>query len=287
MSASDECGHAEDDRVDSGSEAESSRDECCDHDERESRDDEQSKRASDLSPHDGAPTATACRSGSRRWFAASRSSSRTRSRESIASSFIAVSTSCCENLACVKRLVRRVIASEPSARSRQDAREVLVRGLRRLSCDPARGQDAFESRVRCDDRTTWVGLGAEVVERIVQNGGEFLRELRTRVPLKTSSTLGHEVRDHGCEHESEDHGGREPRDARFIGEAGVLVGRCWSNSPAPEQRLVTGLLRWLERPDCDGSRRTRRTGRGMPASPLATFADTGRTRFPALWRVSG
>ena len=110
------------------------------------------------------------------------------------------------------------------------------------------------SRVRGDDRAARVGLGAEVVERIVESGSELFRELRARGSLATSSSLGHEVRDHGCEHESEDHGGRDPRDTRFIGEAVGLIRGCW-NSPTPEQRVATGLLLWLERPAEVGERR--------------------------------
>ena len=90
--------------------------------------------------------------------------------------------SCWENLACVKSAVSRAIASEPSARS--------PRTRARYSSDVSAGrrampfgrEHALHSRVRRDDRAARVGLGAEVVERLVEHDGEFLRELPATAP---------------------------------------------------------------------------------------------------------
>ena len=76
------------------------------------------QRTEDMPPHGPASAGRTDAGCSSTLVRRGRSSSRTCSRASIASSFIAASTSWCENLACVNSAVRRATASESGASSR-------------------------------------------------------------------------------------------------------------------------------------------------------------------------
>ena len=123
------------------------------------------------------------RSGSRPLVLPCRSSSRTCSRASIASSFIAAVDVVVGELSL--REERRQPCDRVGAEREiaENAREILVRGLRRSPRDAVRREHALHSRVRGDDRASRVSLGAEVVERLVEHGGELFGELLARARL--------------------------------------------------------------------------------------------------------
>ena len=185
---------AEDERVDAAGELESSG-----RDERDPDQGDVGRTSARAAPRTSlltsvAPTGTASGAGRGR-SRASRSSSRTCSSASIASSFIAASTSWCENLARVKSAVRRSTARASSARSSEDAREVLVRGLRRVAWNAVRREHALEAGVRGDDRAARVGLGPQVVERLVEDDRELLSEVLVRAPASVRASFRDDVRD--------------------------------------------------------------------------------------------
>ena len=115
-------------------------------------------------------TGTASRSAdSRATFAAARSSSRTASSASTASSLIAGSGSWWLNLAHSKRSVSRRTEAALVSSASERALDVLERRLRRLVAAAPRAPSApLHAGVRGDDRAPQVGVGAQVVERLVE-----------------------------------------------------------------------------------------------------------------------
>ena len=118
-----------------------------------------------------APRALAARSCSASARAASRSS-RTVSSASIACSFISGPTACCENLALSKRSVSLRAAAGADRELAEHPPQVLERRLRRVPREPVRGEHPLEPRVGGDHGAARVGLGAQVVERLVDGGRE-------------------------------------------------------------------------------------------------------------------
>ena len=80
----------------------------------------------------------------------------------------------------------------------EDAREILVRRLRCVAWDAVRREHALEAGVRGDDRAARVGLGPQVVERLVEDDCELLSEVSVRAPAPSRASLGDEIGDDGC-----------------------------------------------------------------------------------------
>ena len=97
-----------------------------------------------------------------------RSSSRTATSASIASSLICGSGSCWLNFAHSNRSVRRRTRAGARLQLEQRALEVLERRLRRAARQAGPRERPLHPRVRGDDRLAQIRLGAEVVERLVE-----------------------------------------------------------------------------------------------------------------------
>ena len=105
-------------------------------------------------------------------ISAARSSARTASSAAIASSFISGATSCPENFAHEKRAVKRDVERRLTSRSARIRCQVLVGRLRRVTRKAERAERPLHSCVRGDDGLARIGLGAQVVERVVEDVGE-------------------------------------------------------------------------------------------------------------------
>ena len=93
----------------------------------------------------------------------------------------------------------------------EDAREVLVRRLGRVPWNAVRREHALEAGVRGDDRAARVGLGPQVVERLVEDDRKLLSEISGRAPAPLRASLRDDVRRDPGEHEADHDGDRNPQ----------------------------------------------------------------------------
>ena len=120
----------------------------------------------------------ACRPRATAHASPRRSSSRSASSEAIASSFISSSTACVAELRPLEQV--RELEDEPQAagcRSRQlrrHALEELERRLERMARQAVGGERPLHAGVRGDHGPARVRLGAQVVERVVEERGQLV-----------------------------------------------------------------------------------------------------------------
>ena len=118
--------------------------------------------------------------------------------------------------------------------------EVLVRRLGRVSRNAARRKNALHTSVRRDDRASWIRLGAEVVERVVECQRQLLGEVLARVGRRARAPLRDDVGADGGDSKTDDDGDHEPGDPGLIVDDRLVV------LPRGQELPVAGVRFLLE-----------------------------------------